>query len=48
MQGTSVLRMEGFRGYCRVSGYSDSLVFLLIDLLSTKTEPAGNRSLTHF
>ena len=29
-------------------GYSDSLVFLLIDSLPTKEEPACNRSLTNF
>ena len=39
---------EGFEATVIIRGYSDSIVVLLIDLLSTKAEPAWNRSLTSF
>ena len=39
LEGASVLHIECFEAVVMLQGYSDSLVFLLIDLLPAKEQP---------
>ena len=48
LQGALYCIRKGFEATVLFQEYFDSLVFLLIDLLSTKAEPARNKSLTSF
>ena len=43
-----IYTLRGFEVIVMFQSYSDSLIFLLIDLLPAKAEPASNRSLTNF